>query len=330
MELKFSVFSLILIASFQSTLGQSEYLGCNYIIDNSQYTCMLSIYNSNGLNNFQRIDGTHMAGRNDTDVITIRRESGSITKNIPSIICNTFRNAQIIYLEGIGIESVDEYSFRNCSNLLYTVLDGNNIIRVAENAFQGNLNLEGVELRRNRIRSLGENTFTNLQSLRVLWMNYNNIVELPSGIFRHLRSLKSFSLGNNQVRALKSEWFEIMEELEDINLGFNEIEQIPQNTFAPMKIVEVVNLENNKLKIVNSNAFSMHPKLRYLGLNSNQIDAIDENIIYNTAVFEIQMSGNICANLTVRDNTTSREIFRNYLRTCFNNFNQLPVGEFKI
>lgn len=330
MESKLFVFYFLIFANFQVIYGQNEYLGCNYQIFNSQYTCMLTIYNPNGLNNFQRIGGTHMILRNDSDVISIWRQSGSNTKNIPSILCNTFRNAQIMYLHQIGIESIDDYSFANCSKLGYVNVNDNKVFHIAENAFQWNSYIGGLELKNNQIKSLGENTFVNLQSLKYLWISSNNITDLPSGIFSHLKSLESLTLGNNQISILKPEWFEILEIIEELDLSSNRIEQIPRNTFSSMKILRVITLDNNKLKVIRSDSFSMHPELRFLELQFNQIDAIDENIIYNTAAREIYMEGNLCANLTVYDNTTSREIFRYYLGRCFYNFNQLPVGESKL
>ncbi|KAL7043462.1 hypothetical protein ACKWTF_001520 [Chironomus riparius] len=155
-----SLLLLLITTSLHASFGQN--LFCYYrIINPFAYVCDLLIQNPNGYNNFTEIRGTHLPVRWNEDVTTILRATSSISINAPSIICNTFINARDLDLFGIGIERINEDSFRNCRNLRQLELGGNKIVEIEERSFSNNPLLDNLSLQGNRLTTLPANIFVN-------------------------------------------------------------------------------------------------------------------------------------------------------------------------
>lgn len=305
----------------------TQILSCEYTISGAQYNCYLTIQNPNGLNNFQTINGTHLVNKSDDDVTRIYKTSGSVTKNIPSIICEKFKNLLHIDLEQIQIQMVDENSFSGCKKIQHITLTSNRITEVNENAFKQNSELNFLSLWQNQLSNLSETIFSNQQKLGLLWLDINQFQDFPDKIFHPLINLYELHLDTNQLTSIKIEWFETLEKLTVLALERNKIEELPRNVFSPLKILNTLALFNNNIKIIHSDSFSVHPSLEIVNLNNNQIDAIDEMFINNTGISTIHMSNNKCANKTITDSTLAREFMRAELKKCFENYEALMAGK---
>lgn len=91
------VLFLISVIFVNQVALQQPSVSCQYFIDfMNQYTCDLTLINPNGINNFTQINGTHMTGRTNLDVLVVRGNPVSRTLIIPSIICETFSNLREI------------------------------------------------------------------------------------------------------------------------------------------------------------------------------------------------------------------------------------------
>lgn len=285
--------------------------------------CNLIIQNPNGLNNFTEIDGTHLSGKGNNDVRTIESYSER-TINIPSIICETFQYAIRIVLYKVEIQTIDEYSFKNCAKLSYLDLTENKITTIEEKSFINNIELESFYFWGNLLTTLPENVFEKQQKLKILWLTANKISDLPKNIFSSLTNLNRLDIQANQIKNLKVEWFENLEQLVSVYLHGNLIEELFTNIFNSTKKLERIWLHNNKLKVIPS--IGILPKLTLITLDANKINAIDSRLIDNTGVEELSMIGNQCANYIIFDNSTSRHSMRNELQTCFDNYEAMFSG----
>jgi len=325
MNLKIWVSILIFLINYQTIYGQI--LSCSYRNDTSYgYTCVLTIQNPNGLNNFTGINGTHLTGKSNNDVRHIYNDYRSNTINIPSIICETFQYATRIVLQSIGIQTVDEYSFKSCKNLLYLSLAGNKISKFDEKSFSEKLELQTVHVNNNQLTTLPANVFANQQKLKELWLYRNKITDLPENIFHSLTNLTILDMDNNQIKNLSSEWFKNLHKLYILYLFANQIEELPKNVFSSLKELTLISLGRNKLKVIHSDSFGISPNLTEVYFGDNQINAIDVRFIDNTGVQQLDMTNNSCANANIFDNSTSRQSMRNTLQTCFNNYKTLYPG----
>lgn len=314
----------ILAINFNLIFGQ---ISCNYNVTVFGYTCDLVINNPNGLNNFASIGGVHVPGHLDSDVIRIMTTSGSISTNIPSIICSKFKNIQWMYLQSIGIRRIDDYSFIDCTAMRLLDFRFNEISFVHEKAFNRNLNLLYLYFHNNQLTTLPENVFQNLQRLEILWFDYNNIADLPPKIFRPLTSLNSLDFKSNQLRSIRPEWFELLPSMKYLYMASNFIADIPKNAFVNLKNLDSFSVASNNIKMIHADSFGFLPNLKYINVDNNQVNAVDENLIDYTGVSRVNMLGNFCANKDISDSSISRDYMRAEMRECFNNYERSMSGK---
>ena len=327
MEMKLKIFFSVLIFVINSRTSFGQELSCYYNnYSSSGYTCDLKIINPNGFNNFTGIDGAHLGGMTNEDVRRIISNNGSTT-NVPSIICETFKNATRIELRSIGIQSIDENSFRNCKKLEYLDLDANKIEKMDEALFIENLELNELSLLYNQLTTLPANVLKNQRKLLRLGLSVNKISDLPENVFDSLENLDFMGLYGNQIKSLRVGWFEKLEKLTRLNLDSNQIEELPEGVFRSLKKLEKISLDRNDLRIIHADSFGISPNLNEVSLDNNQIYAIDERFIDNTGVQRLNMQNNECRRFDIFDDSPSRELLRNQLQRCFESYKNLIPGE---
>ena len=320
MSSKIVILILILSINFHAIVGQTVGLSCSYGYFGELYRCALTIHNPNGLNNFATIGGTHLPGHDDSNVQSVFGVSGSITANIPSIICNRFRNAQFIQLERLGIQRIDDYSFNQCNLLSGLYIGENQISYIDERAFNQNRELFDIDIGFNELSTLPENVFANQPRLEFLTLWHNRFTDLPNNIFKSLERLRVLNLRNNQIRTPRPEWFENLHQLGRLVLTENQLIDLPRNVFAPLTSPLYLWISNNNLTVIHAHSFGISNLNFVFWCEYNQIDAIDENLLDNTAIEALFLSGNICFNGEVIDSSPSRDVMRAELRPCFNNY----------
>ena len=183
---------LVFVINSHTIYGQV--LSCSFKNDDYyDYICDLAITNPEGFNNFTGIDGSHLEGKTNDDVRRIDRAFGSNSTNVPSIICETFKNADFIKLWTSQIQNIDENSFKNCRKLEYLDLQQNKITNIDEKSFDENLALIYLLLNDNHLTTLPDGIFDSLQNLEILYLNTNQIKDLRVEWFEKLGNLKKSS-----------------------------------------------------------------------------------------------------------------------------------------
>lgn len=326
MKSKIILFTLIFkILNLQTVLAQNEKLSCNYFLSGTFYTCYLTIINPNGYDGFTGVNGTHSGSFKDDDVknITIYVSSSSVSTNIPSILCEKFKNVATISYNRIGIKRIGVNSFKNCGKVQRINLENNEIFEIHDQAFAENLELQFIEFSGNKITTLSENLLKNQTKLQSLDLCSNLITDLPENIFENLQNLKSLSLCWNQISTLRFGWFKMLKNLETLNLGTNNISQLQQDIFKPLTNTSNILLGNNKLRAIHCESFGVQPKLTTINLYGNEIFAFDEQFIDDTGIISIFMTDNVCISKNIYDNTQARESMRTDLKKCFENYQKL-------
>lgn len=320
MNSKVSLSVFIFAISFSAIYGQ---LSCSFSNTFHGYTCSLLIVNPDGLNNFDTVIGMHVPPLTDDDVQAVLIRPGSNSTNIPSILCQQYRNLRHIAISSIGIQRIDDFSFENCPSLTFLDLFNNQITTVHENAFLRNTQLQTLYLYNNPITTLPENLFQSQSGLVTLWLMQNRIADLPPNIFRPLQNLNELDIRTNQIRNLRPEWFANLPRLTNLVLTNNFIADLPSNVFTPLSSLTWFTIQNNDLTIVHGNSFENLPILRSINLSGNRIDAIDENLIDFTGVSFLSTIGNICSSRSITDNSITRAVMRAELSVCIRNYNAL-------
>jgi Leucine-rich repeat (LRR) protein len=230
-------FLIFLLSIFVYSSAQS--ISCLYYQNPEYgYTCNLIIFNTVGFDNFESINGTHLEGKTDADVLAVVIFDGE-TANIPRILCNRFKNVEHIDLEISFITTLTEDNFVECPNLVHLNLWQNYITEVPENIFRNNPRLRYVDFDLNRLTNISENTFAHLSDLEILVLRNNAFGEnIPAGTFRNLRNLTNLYLDGCRITELKVEWFTDLVSLRYLELFYNLIRGKNLIKFKRIKFIQ--------------------------------------------------------------------------------------------
>jgi len=239
----FSIF--IFVVKFCLIFGQDEMMQCRYYnYSGSVYSCDLTIYNPNGLNNFTVINGTHLTGKTDALVKYIVRDQIFATPIVPSIICKQFTNLEGIYLYPAKIQKLDKYSFSDCKNVNSISLENNEITQIGQNTFSNCQSLTHVYLYNNKINQLDENSFIGASKVQYLYLNNNPIQNFPKNIFKPLTNLIHFYAYSTNLSVIHSDSFGIHQKLTQLYLQYNQIDAFDER-LIDKTTVSLIDMTNN-------------------------------------------------------------------------------------
>ncbi|KAG5666386.1 hypothetical protein PVAND_014415 [Polypedilum vanderplanki] len=269
------------VERFKSCTSVAQnFLECDYQLEDSTYTCILSISNPNGFDNWTTIDGNHLEGFTNADVVNLRA-SYQTTTNIPQIICSTFMNLTTISFAMSQIRTISPNTFTSCSNLVSLRVFNNFIEDLPDSLFINNGNLRSIDFTDNRITQFGANTFLNTV-LESIMMDYNEITTFETAWFLPINStLKSLSLHSNQITKFPDSAFTHFNQLESLSLSANYLSDLPNNAFDGLENLQVLSLYGNLLTILKFEWFNPLTNLVSLRLEFNTISDLPSGIFNN-------------------------------------------------
>lgn len=236
-SLFFVIFSLFTI---EKTASQSAF--CVYSTTYG-YTCKLTLKN---VDENTPINGDHIAGIKDENVQNIDASGKSSNSlQIPSNLCQKFKNTEDMNLESVGLVKIAENSFQSCKYLEVLSLSDNKIEKLPEKIFAGQPKLNRLNLSNNNLTELDAQLFTNLKNLKILELRSNQLKTLPEGIFSSLLSLEQLSLNLNQLKTLAySSFGSAADKLQTFDFSDNKIISIDERIFDHNQDTRVT-AENN-------------------------------------------------------------------------------------
>jgi Leucine-rich repeat (LRR) protein len=259
------------------------------------YTCVLTLTNPIAYDGFSNINGTHVAGLGNANVVTL----SALMQNspiIPRIICSQFPNLARLWMIFTNLNTLTSLAFENCNNLWDLTLRFNNLTFISDGMFAfGGRNIRSIDFQSNSINEISRNAFAGI-NLSKIDLNFNNL------------------------QKIYPEWF--VNSLEEIFLASNRIQDLPDRVFFNLTRLDFVDLNNNNLQTIRAESFEGSlGLLDYLTLRNNQINSIDENF-FNRAMnlSHFYLLNNICVNRDFVDVANNRTLVSSELQTCFNNF----------
>ena len=191
----------------------------NSEIDN--YCCELFNATLNDPNGTLAIDGTHVSGKLDNDVVDLKINSAtSSIVSVPADILNKFRNLNNLELRSANIETISSNAFNNCNGLQNLVLDRNRISLLPNKVFEKCINLIYLGFYANSITTIEISAFSGLSKLEQLDISYNKITQLEFN-FVDLPELIYFSFPNNEVVAVKTDFHTNLKSIQFLYGGSN-------------------------------------------------------------------------------------------------------------
>jgi Leucine-rich repeat (LRR) protein len=151
-------------------------------------------------------------------------------------------------------------------------LSDNMIENVERNAFRNFLNLEEINLGRNRLKSFDINFPSCLQILK---LPENRIQHVTSESLKHLQNLTRLELQYNKIELIKNDTYNWLSSMECLMLFGNLIHTIEDDSFAKMKRLQVLFLFSNKLDKIHKRMFRSLYSLKGLWLFENGMTEIE-------------------------------------------------------
>lgn len=155
------------------------------------YTCT-GVLLATGSRNLTSVNGTHLDGRNDSDVQAIALSNQDVGE-LPEGIELFFPNITVLSGSNLNLSQVSRADLAPHENLQLLVLPNNHIESLDGDTFSSNPSLEYINFSNNQLKNFGSNLFsplTNLRTLRLLnnvcFNQYidNNATEISSFLWR--------------------------------------------------------------------------------------------------------------------------------------------------
>ncbi|KAL7013585.1 hypothetical protein ACKWTF_015477 [Chironomus riparius] len=206
------------------------------------------------------------------------------------------------------------------TSLTYVNLNGNHLTKIDPGWFEGSRgnNLMYFMLDSNNIQTLSSNAFPNLPKIIEISLSYNQLKDIASDAFAGLSNLQILELNSCGLKTLQHQWFSDLSGLLRIYLNQNKLTELPVAIFGNLTHVYVA---SNQLQRIDANSFSNLSNLILFNGRNNQINEIDPVFFNDTqSMYNLQLNGNICVSIDVMNLALNREYYRPLFEQCFSNF----------
>lgn len=249
-------------------------------VNTSYYTCSLNRKNLTYGTELVSITGQHEDSKTNDDVQYLSIiYFNNFLHTFSSIFCDTFENLKAVELRGLQLQSIDEDSLRNCSQLEYLWLVSNEFTEIPETLLDENKNLKAILIfYNNNLESLPENLLSNQSEVKYLSLHTNQLKELPPGVFAALGKLERLELVSNKIPAINPVWFENLENLKYLSLDNNLITEVPSKSFGSLRNLQSLGIGENKIMTLHSDSFVGLDSLKTLWMWKNQITDLPKDM----------------------------------------------------
>ncbi|XP_053318385.1 keratocan [Spea bombifrons] len=217
-----------------------------------------------------------------------------------------------LYCENKGLKEVPPIP----SRVWYLYLQNNQIETLDEKSFANATEVKWINLNRNKIsnKRIKKNVFTNLKSLLHLLLEDNDLDEIPSplpdtmeqlrlarnkiskipeGVFSNLENLTLLDLHHNKLTdgSFEADALAGLKNLVQLNVAKNSLKKMPSG--LPSNTVQLY-LDNNNIESIPGNYFNDIPRIAFVRLNYNRLaDAgIPANVFNVSSILDLQLSYN--------------------------------------
>lgn len=315
----------ILIVGCYTTVD-CQTLTCNYeYAYSNQYVCNLTISYPSEFDDYDRIEGTHMANLGDLDVYAVNFTD--TTTILPKILCIQFKNLRDIYLENNKLQRITETSVVNCKHLLQIDARNNPIMDIHQDAFKNNPKFKNFHATYTQLTSLPETLFEHNPELKYFYFYANSkFSSMPPNIFKFTPLIYFLYLYSNDLHEWNAAWFQ-QENIAVLDLYDNKINSIPKNALNSVNI-ETLDISYNSITELNSESFGELQSLEDFYIDDNPINAIDIRILNRARDLKVLGAQKLaCVDKNFPQFDVNREANMEELRPCFEAFGIVNRGE---
>lgn len=211
---------------------------------------------------------------------------------LPAEFFSAYSALKYINLSFSKLHKIADFTF-GLPYLVEINLQGNELISLSANVFNGAVNLRTIDLSHNMIFIVEPETFLNLRSLTVLNLSHNQ-------------------LNNNTFNRNGLDWIDGIDSLKSLDLSHNQIffyDVMPYQAFSGLVNLETLLLRSNQITI-DYGAFSSNQMLKTLDLSYNNMTYFDLNFLLSVYSLEnLYLHGNGISYTSQIDLTDSRAVF---------------------
>lgn len=222
--------------------SHSTSITCNYDDRTANlYTCVMTIENPDGFDEFSSISGRHINSRVNDDVTRVQISNGN-SQNFPRIICEKFKNLKVLQLNIFNLK-MENFSISECENLreLFLVLSQDVEINLKNSKIE--ILVFESSSDRNSI-NFNPKWFQNLESLESLTV-VDEISKIPQNSFKSAKNLNFIQFLNSRIDELNFDSFGNLENLKTLRIQSDNLKNLDFNIFDQPKDLNVVDIPNS-------------------------------------------------------------------------------------
>lgn len=211
-----------------------------------------------------------------------------------------FNSLILLRISGCDLNRIDWQMFEKLQNLLYLILEDNNLKLIPDFAFYGVPNLKMLSLAKNHLLNLQITDLAGLLELEYLDLSYNNFSQLSELSLPPFPKLKLANFKNNPISVVFPNTFEVLNTTESIILGSEDtLLSLLTDSFAGLNNLRKLILNNLKIPIFKREILTGIPNLKELILTGNipeleydsfvEVNLIEKLVLKNCNIHTISM-----------------------------------------
>ncbi|KFM57655.1 Chaoptin, partial [Stegodyphus mimosarum] len=221
-----------------------------------------------------------------------------------------------VVLFGNKINTVESFSFSNCTYLHTIVLSKNNLLSIESSAFHNLNRLSNIFLQDNQLQSFSFDAIASETSKLYLNLSSNALKELNHENTTSLKALnvRTLDLTNNQISVIPDSFFLTVSRcllhlllsknyisnlplvslptLQVLHLSHNNFDIVDPTVFECCSSVQILFLNHNNISYIADSAFVRMERLRILDLSHNKISFLPADVFAQTVLEKLNLSHN--------------------------------------
>ncbi|XP_040569853.1 uncharacterized protein [Lepeophtheirus salmonis] len=164
--------------------------------------------------------------------------------------------------------------FKNCENMTFLDLSHNQIVHIAEDAFNENTYATEFLLQYNKLTSMSGVPLTYQKGLKVLNVSHNEIVDIPKNTFPKLYEVFRLDFSHNNISIIGKSVFSTLLSLRHIDLSHNSLTKLDSGMLGKVPTLLDIDLSYNKLNRVRRSVFGGLSSIRFVKLHHNELNEV--------------------------------------------------------
>lgn len=232
---------ILFLAGLSCVLAQDQNLACEFFIQWNGYICSLNDITVTDPAQHVTFSGTHWFNQSD-ETVAVFRVQYSHTPFVIQQAFTAFTNMRIFQILYSQLESINIPSTFLLEEL---VIHGNNISRIESGMFEGQSQLNNLNLRDNGIEEIDEDAFTGLESVATLILISNRLQTIAPRTFHPLVNISYIDLEGNMLTSIGDDVFMQSRSLRSLYLLNNAIDAISPRFTSAFTAGLYINLSGN-------------------------------------------------------------------------------------